>query len=527
MRVLIGDSWRDGWLDYHRHASEVRITVRAWAVLAPVDDQYFVRPRDWRLIWNYFCKLGPTQVWRKIRSRARESDRNQKFIAIGLGLVEEADDGALYRVGTRVAFLACNHPRCVDRVAIDTLFVRPAPMRWTEGEDGIEFLAPFSPSAAAAFAPYAGWSRVSAVALEIRSVAPALDAAASTLLETLQAGVSRRLGVSPRSMPKTRVEAAASHSLGAVSCVLFGLGNYAKTVILPNLDAGVRIDCLHEVDPLQLGRIETFEGAVDTAGEPASTARYAAWFIAGYHHTHTPLAVQALKAGAHAVVEKPLATTEEQLALLSATLKANPGRLHACFQRRYFQFNIWARSDLGAEAGVPIDYRCIVYEVPLPARHWYRWPASGSRLISNGCHWIDHFLFLNGFAAVSRAEVSEAANGDVLVLLELTNTAVFSLTLTDRGSARLGVRDYVELSTAGRCVRITDARDYFAEDDRRVLRRARVNPMQVYADMYRAISHKIARGEPGEAIESLTSTAVTLRLEALLQQSRARRGASV
>ena len=41
--------------------------------------------------------------------------------------------------------------------------------------------------------------------------------------------------------------------------------------------------------------------------------RFDVHLIAGFHHTHAPLACHALDAGAHAVVEKPLATTEAQL----------------------------------------------------------------------------------------------------------------------------------------------------------------------------------------------------------------------
>src|SRR5262249_57472786 len=69
------------------------------------------------------------------------------------------------------------------------------------------------------------------------------------------------------------------------------------------------------------------------------------------------------------------------------------GKVFCCFHKRYSAFNALARKDLQMQLGEPISYHCIVYEVPLPPMHWYRWPSSRSRLITNGCHWIDHFHF--------------------------------------------------------------------------------------------------------------------------------------
>src|SRR5207302_6192153 len=103
--------------------------------------------------------------------------------------------------------------------------------------------------------------------------------------------------------------------------------------------------------------------------------------------------------------------TREQLDKLLASMRKHDGKVFACFQRRYLPFNAFLRSDLDAPPGSPISYHATVFEVPLPRRHWYRWPNSASRLVSNGCHWIDHFLFLNGFRPVHRQEVFAARDG--------------------------------------------------------------------------------------------------------------------
>ena len=129
-------------------------------------------------------------------------------------------------------------------------------------------------------------------------------------------------------------------------------------------------------------------------------------------------------------------------------LVAASGRFFACFHKRYAPYNKFARKDLGVSEGDPISYFALAQEIPVPKWHWYNWPNSGTRLLSNGCHWIDHFMFLNGYRKVIKRETTLTRIGDVHVLLELENGAVFNMLLTDYGSPRLGVRDYVELRSA-------------------------------------------------------------------------------
>jgi predicted dehydrogenase len=234
-------------------------------------------------------------------------------------------------------------------------------------------------------------------------------------------------------------------------------------------------------------------------------------FIAGYHHTHADLAVDALDRGQIAVVEKPVVVDRAQLARLSRALRGTAGRFFTCFHKRYSPLNAPAIADLGAGAA-PISYHCIVYEVPLPPQHWYRWPASRTKIVSNGCHWLDHFLWLNGYAPVRRHELVLAGDGTVNVSVELDNDAFFTMVLTHRGADRIGVQDYVELRAGDRTVRIVNNARYEAETPRRILRRKRVNRMQSYTVMYASIGRAILDGTPGDTLTSL-EVGATLMLD--------------
>jgi predicted dehydrogenase len=254
----------------------------------------------------------------------------------------------------------------------------------------------------------------------------------------------------------------------------------------------------------------------DTSPELRSGEEFDALLIAGYHHTHAPLAVEALRRGAYAVVEKPLATDPHQLEALSAAVRDDP-RLFACFHKRYLPFNAWVRTDLKIEEGHPISYHCIVFEVPLPELHWYRWPNSRSRLVSNGCHWIDHFLFLNQYAEPVAQELHAAGDGTVNCSIELANGAFFTMVLTDQGSERIGVQDHIQLRANGGTITMTNGSDYVAESSHGIIRRARINKMTSYQIMYRTIGKQVASGAWGDSLRSVeVSTALMLNLEKLL-----------
>jgi predicted dehydrogenase len=149
--------------------------------------------------------------------------------------------------------------------------------------------------------------------------------------------------------------------------------------------------------------------------------------------------------------------------------------------------------------------------------HWYRWPNSKSRLISNGCHWIDHFLFLNDYSEVVSMKVGVAPDGTINCSATLENGAYFTMVLTDVGSQRIGLQDYVELRAGAVTVKVVNNSQYFSEDRIRVLRRTKVNKTLPYKLMYRSIAAKIADDEAGDSLTSVrVSSGLILGLERLL-----------
>jgi predicted dehydrogenase len=487
-------------------------------VIDEVRDLHFVRPRSPKLLWTYWRELGVVAVARKVRSRLAEQNRNQKFVACGVGTVIEspAASGAL-DVGSSVAFVAPCHPRCVDRVVLPPELVFPitASLEGLTGRDSLEFSDLPDAGAAEALTELRGWSPHSGITISAEQG----EAARQVALRVAEAPPSRgRLLLA--TVTEVTERAGGTSITSAPNAVLFGWGNYAKTTVVPRIGKFVDLGCVHELDPTQIPRRPGTRWSWDTAPEARLDEHYDVHLIAGFHHTHAPLACQALAAGAHAVVEKPVATTELQLEELLASMQRAKGALFACFHKRYLPFNTLAMSDLRLRRGEPLSYHCVVFEEPLPALHWYRWPNSRSRLTSNGCHWIDHFLFLNGYVSPAAFAVTRLPDGSLNCSMSLENGASFTMVLTDNGSRRLGVQDHVELRANGATVTIRNGAYYQAEDGFRVLRRKRISRLASYDEMYRSIGARIRARGAGDMPSSVeVSTRAVLRFEEELRST--------
>ncbi len=332
---ILNKAWRDDCLDYHMSAQEVRVSIRAYWPLRQLTDLYFEQPRSLLRLWNHIRVVGPVMLVRKIRARVAERLRDSRFLAIGLGTIQDAGGGVQkIQCGQAVAFLAPCHPRCLERIVLPPQLVAPASRelmeRWMRADSLLLLEDRPSKAMDSQLLSVAGWSPFSGSELasteplleRVRQMLAAADPRKARALPLGAAGAVREVSASPDMRP-------------GLNAVVFGLGNYAKTMLLPNIDRRIHVACIHEIEPTQIDRRNRARYVFDTAATPRSQEKYDVYFIAGYHHTHGPLAVHALKQGAWAVIEKPLVTTHEQLDQLIQTMREHPGRVFAGFFKRY------------------------------------------------------------------------------------------------------------------------------------------------------------------------------------------------
>lgn len=180
-------------------------------------------------------------------------------------------------------------------------------------------------------------------------------------------------------------------------------------------------------------------------------------FIATRHDTHARLVIEALQAGKHVFVEKPLALNREELAAVGQALDQAPGRqLMVGFNRRFAPLAVRMKGLLERRTQ-PLSLVYTVNAGAVPADHWTQDPTvGGGRIIGEGCHFIDFLRYLVGcpITAVAARMMGEAPGLSVrddkmMVVLSFADGSLGVLHYLANGSKRFP-KERLEVFSQGR-----------------------------------------------------------------------------
>ena len=183
---------------------------------------------------------------------------------------------------------------------------------------------------------------------------------------------------------------------------IIGAGNFTKMTLLPALKSGL--------GQLKVKYIASANGLSGTAlaqkhGIPLSTTDYREMLaddevdlvlITTRHHQHARLTMEALQAGKHVFVEKPLAIFEKELEelLTIKTSVAPTASVTVGFNRRFSPHAQKMKSLLG---NAPMNVIATMNAGFIPASSWVHDRAvGGGRILGEACHFIDLITFLTG-----------------------------------------------------------------------------------------------------------------------------------
>ncbi|OAD20817.1 oxidoreductase domain-containing protein [Candidatus Thiomargarita nelsonii] len=204
-----------------------------------------------------------------------------------------------------------------------------------------------------------------------------------------------------RTIPNPQASAAGK---GKIRIAIIGAGGFAKGMHLPNLQT------LSEDYHIQAIVSRTGHNANATAKQ--FKANYASTdyqqvlndkevdvvLIATRHNLHADMTLQALKAGKHVLVEKPLAINRDELQKIVAFYEnSEPSTpiLLTGFNRR---FSPYARriQEITKNRSNPmiLNYRMNAGYIPL--EHWVHTEEGGGRNIGEACHIYDLFTYFTG-----------------------------------------------------------------------------------------------------------------------------------
>lgn len=285
---------------------------------------------------------------------------------------------------------------------------------------------------------------------------------------------------------------------------IIGVGGWAGWEIIPGIRShgGARICAIADKDPSQLEFARLKFGATSAVTDPAellAATDIDAVFIVTGHDSHTPLTCAAIAAGKKVFVEKPPVVSYEGLDdLLSALSRAPAPWLAVGYNRPFAPLTAELRRQTCADHG-PVTISGSVRLTRIPPRHHYFWPGRGTRILSNGCHWLDFADFLLAprkpvsVQTISSAAGPAEAQDRFTVVVRYDDGSHVSFAFSQDGDERGSGHELISIQTN---------RGHMIVEDFRELKRWHVG---AFASVRRSATNRGHRAGIHRAIDAMTS----------------------
>jgi predicted dehydrogenase/threonine dehydrogenase-like Zn-dependent dehydrogenase len=260
--------------------------------------------------------------------------------------------------------------------------------------------------------------------------------------------------------PRTHCE---SKSQGAGKAVVsfIGAGNYATGMLIPAFKAGGAhlrsVASSSGVSGLHAGRKFGFEETTTDTNRIFADVGTNAVVITTQHDSHARFVLQALAAGKHVFVEKPLCLTLDELAQIEAAT-ITP-MVMVGFNRRFAPQIQKVFALLKGVTG-PKSFVMTVNAGAIPAGHWTQDPeAGGGRIIGEACHFIDLLRFLAGSRIDSHqvTRMESPSKDSVSISLKFKDGSMGVVNYLANGSKAFP-KERLEVFAAGRVLQLNNFR---------------------------------------------------------------------
>jgi predicted dehydrogenase/threonine dehydrogenase-like Zn-dependent dehydrogenase len=207
-------------------------------------------------------------------------------------------------------------------------------------------------------------------------------------------------GVENRRIIPLSINANFGNKKGVIGII--GAGNFAKMTMLPALKgSGAHFKYVASaggLTGLALAKKYGFTHATTDYHEILKDPDVDTVLITTRHDLHARMTLDALAAGKHVFVEKPLAIRAEDLDKIVAAYDALPQKpqLTVGFNRRFSPYMEKAKQLLGG-SNAPMNVIATMNAGFIPADFWvHDMQTGGGRIIGEACHYIDLITFLTG-----------------------------------------------------------------------------------------------------------------------------------
>ena len=246
-----------------------------------------------------------------------------------------------------------------------------------------------------------------------------------------------------------------------VAISFIGAGGYAQSHLLPNIprdDRVKRVGVMSATGTTSKRVAEKYEFSfctsevADILCQETNTV-----FIATRHDSHARYVMNALAAGMHVFVEKPLCLSSEELEEIASLRDAAGTEIMVGFNRRFSPHVQMIKSRLGA-GPMSMIYR--VNAGTIPADSWIQdMEVGGGRVVGEVCHFIDLLTYVNGSLPrkVSATALPDPAglNDTVNLSIQFENGSTGVVAYYSNGAKDLP-KEYLEIYSLGKTAILED-----------------------------------------------------------------------
>jgi len=248
---------------------------------------------------------------------------------------------------------------------------------------------------------------------------------------------------------------------------IIGAGAFAKMIMAPSLKkANARISYIADINAPAVHHLagkSNAENAVTDYKILLQDDTVDAILIAVGHKLHASFVCQALEAGKHVFVEKPLAMNKEELDQVVETANRFPDKHVMVGFNRRFSPHMQKLKEILRGRSEPLCMNMTVNAGFIPPEHWVHDPVlGGGRIIGEGCHFIDLLLFLTdsriesiGSMMVGKGPVTR--EDKMSIMLSFEDGSVGTVNYFANGSKNYP-KETLEVFTDGRVARMDNFR---------------------------------------------------------------------
>lgn len=301
---------------------------------------------------------------------------------------------------------------------------------------------------------------------------------------------------------------------GACKVGVIGPGNHTQSYLLPHLqEAGAQLEVVAASKPINAksaGKKFNFGSCTTESAHVLGDTNINLVVIGTRHDTHARFVIEALRAGKHVFVEKPLATTPEELEEILTTYNKVAGSMLMVGYNRRFSPPIRALQEFFATTLEPLAITYRVNAGFIPKSNWYQDPAQGGRVVGEIGHFVDTLQFLASapitsvYATAPEDPGNRYCHDNMLISFTFRNGSVGQIQYLANGSSAMP-KEYIEVFGGGKSAVMNNFKQMTLFDERRS-RSKRFDGGKGHREEMRAVVEAVRSGQEPISVESLITS---------------------